>query len=70
MKRFTVVKLFLSLAILVLIGVFSRLDVARAQQNWNGINVPTCRTNCKLICFTLPSGKQICDCFCPPPPVD
>jgi len=70
MKRFTVVKLFLSLTILGLIAAFSRPDVARAQQNWNAVAAIPCGPTCKVVCFTLPSGEKLCSCFCPPPPVD
>jgi hypothetical protein len=70
MKRFTIVKLFLSLTILVLIAAFSRPEVARAQQSWNTVNAIGCSVGCKLVCLDLPSGQKFCSCFCPPPPVD
>jgi hypothetical protein len=71
MKRFTIVKLFLSLTILVFIPAFSRPDVARAQQSWNAVgSLSFCSPPCKIVCAVI-NGKKVCDCLCPiDPPID
>jgi hypothetical protein len=71
MKRFTIVKLFLSLTILVLIPAFSRPDAARAQQSWKAVgSLPVCNPPCKLVCVVV-DGKKVCACLCrPDPPID
>lgn len=66
MKRFTLVKLFLSLSILVLIPAFSQPAVARAQQSWKAVgSLPSCSPSCKLVCFVV-DGKKVCACLCRP----
>jgi hypothetical protein len=71
MKRFTFVKLFLSLAILVLIPALSRPDVARAQQPLNPVDAcSSCGPPCKKVLIVV-NGKKVCDCLCPiNPPID
>jgi hypothetical protein len=64
MKRFTIVKLFLSLTILVLIPAFSRPDVARAQQSWKVVGSLSCSYPCRIVCAVI-NGKKVCDCLCP-----
>ena len=60
MKRFTIVKLFLSLTILVLIPALSRPDAARAQQSWKAVDsLPVCNPPCKLVCVVV-NGKKVC----------
>ena len=46
MKRFTIVKLFLSLGILFLSAAFSGPDVARGQQSLNAVAAPLCAPPC------------------------
>jgi hypothetical protein len=71
MKRFTIVKLFLSLAILVLIPALSGPDVARAQHPLDPPNFCLgCSPPCKKVWVVI-NGKKVCDCLCPiDPPID
>jgi hypothetical protein len=66
MKRFTIVKLFLSLGILFLSAAFSGHDAARGQQNLNVIAAPLCAPPCVKERVLLSDGTHKTICVCPP----
>ena len=65
MKRFTIVKMFLSLSLLLLSAAFSGPDVAMAQQNLNAVAVPFCAPPCMKGRVLLSDGTHKDVCICP-----
>ena len=62
MKRFTIVKLFLSLGILFLSAAFSGPDV----QSLNAVAAPLCPPPCFKVRVLLDDGTHKEICACPP----
>lgn len=66
MKRFTIVKLFLSLGILFLSAAFSGPGVAGGQQSLNAVAAPLCAPPCFIVRVLLSDGTHKDICVCPP----
>ena len=66
MKRFTIVKWFLSFGILALFAAFSRPDVSQTQQSLNTIAAPVCAPPCVKGRVLLDDGTHKDVCICPP----